>query len=79
MAGSALWSLAASSDPSALPSCGDQTLDCRQRQCTYSNPLSYEEFEDPDITRVADDYYLADTTMHMNPAVQIMHSKDCPH
>ena len=43
---------------------------------TYSNPLFYEEFEDPDVIRVGDDYYLAGTTMHMNPSVQIMHSKD---
>src|SRR5688572_26437362 len=32
---------------------------------TYSNPLFHEEFEDPDIIRVGDDYYLAGTTMHM--------------
>ncbi|HXR08662.1 MAG TPA: glycoside hydrolase 43 family protein, partial [Candidatus Acidoferrum sp.] len=43
---------------------------------TYSNPLFYEEFEDPDPIRVGEDYYLAGTTMHMNPAVIIMHSKD---
>lgn len=43
---------------------------------TYSNPLFYEEFEDPDVIRVGNDYYLAGTTMHMNPGVQIMHSKD---
>ncbi len=43
---------------------------------TYSNPLFYEEFEDPDVIRVGDDYYLAGTTMHMNPGVMIMHSKD---
>ena len=43
---------------------------------TYSNPLFYEEFEDPDVVRVGDDYYLAGTTMHMMPAVQLMHSKD---
>ena len=43
---------------------------------TYSNPLFYEEFEDPDVIRVGDTYYLAGTTMHMNPAVQIMQSKD---
>ena len=43
---------------------------------TYSNPLFYEEFEDPDVIRVDDDYYLAGTTMHMNPAVQLMHSRD---
>ncbi len=43
---------------------------------TYSNPLFYEEFEDPDPIRVGDDYYLAGTTMHMNPAVIVLHSKD---
>ncbi len=43
---------------------------------TYSNPLFYEEFEDPDVIRVGEDYYLVGTTMHMNPALQIMHSRD---
>ncbi len=43
---------------------------------TYSNPLFYGEFEDPDVIRVGDDYYLAGTTMHMNPPVEILHSKD---
>ncbi len=38
--------------------------------------MFYEEFEDPDIIRVGEDYYLAGTTMHMNPAVQITQSKD---
>jgi beta-xylosidase len=38
--------------------------------------LFYEEFEDPDVIRVGHDFYLAGTTMHMNPAVQIMHSTD---
>jgi beta-xylosidase len=43
---------------------------------TYSNPLFYEEFEDPDVIRVGEDYYLAGTTMHMNPALILLHSKD---
>lgn len=43
---------------------------------TYSNPLFYEEFEDPDVIRVGEDYYLAGTTMHMNPGLVVMHSKD---
>src|SRR5512145_577601 len=42
----------------------------------YSNPLFYGEFEDPDVIRVGDDYYLVGTTMHMNPALEILHSKD---
>ncbi len=43
---------------------------------TYSNPLFYEEFEDPDVIRVGEDYYLAGTTMHMNPGAIVLHSKD---
>lgn len=43
---------------------------------TYSNPLFYEEFEDPDVIRVGEDYYLAGTTMHMNPALIVLHSRD---
>jgi Beta-xylosidase len=38
--------------------------------------LFYEEFEDPDVIRVDNDYYLAGTTMHMNPALIVLHSKD---
>src|SRR5574344_238323 len=43
---------------------------------TYTNPLFYDEFSDPDILRVGNDYYLAGTTMHTVPGVNILHSKD---
>ena len=43
---------------------------------TFTNPLLYDEFSDPDIIRVGDDYYLAGTTMHTVPGVNILHSKD---
>lgn len=43
---------------------------------TYTNPLFYDEFSDRDILRVGDDYYLAGTTMHAVPGVNILHSKD---
>lgn len=43
---------------------------------TYTNPLFYDEFSDPDVIRVGDDYYLAGTTMHCLPGVVILHSKD---
>jgi xylan 1,4-beta-xylosidase len=75
LAGSALVSLAAA-DSSGLPPAAMKHWTADNGNGTYSNPLFYEEFEDPDVIRVGDDYYLAGTTMHMNPAVQIMHSKD---
>lgn len=76
------WLLAASlvsqSAPadSHLPAAARQHWTADNGNGTYSNPLFYEEFEDPDVIRVGEDFYLAGTTMHMNPAVQIMHSKD---
>jgi beta-xylosidase len=43
---------------------------------TFTNPLFYEEFSDPDLIRVGDDYYLTGTTMHTMPGLPILHSKD---
>lgn len=43
---------------------------------TYTNPLFYDEFSDPDIIRVGDDFYLAGTTMHSMPGLVVLHSKD---
>lgn len=43
---------------------------------TYTNPLFYDEFSDPDIIRVGDDFYLAGTTMHSVPGLVVLHSKD---
>jgi beta-xylosidase len=43
---------------------------------TYSNPLFYDEFSDPDIIRVGSDYYMTGTTMHTMPGLPILHSRD---
>ncbi len=43
---------------------------------TFTNPLFYDEFSDPDIIRVGDDFYLAGTTMHAMPSLVVLHSKD---
>lgn len=43
---------------------------------TFTNPLFYEEFSDPDLIRVGDDFYLTGTTMHAMPGLPILHSKD---
>ncbi len=43
---------------------------------TFTNPLFYDEFSDPDLIRVGDDYYLTGTTMHTMPGLPILHSKD---
>ncbi len=76
LAGGALISHAATSASPSLPLAANRHWTADNGNGTYSNPLFFEEFEDPDVIRVGEDYYLAGTTMHMNPAVQIMHSKD---
>lgn len=43
---------------------------------TYTNPLFYDEFSDPDMIRVGDDFYLTGTTMHTMPGLPILHSRD---
>ena len=43
---------------------------------TYSNPLFYDEFSDPDLIRVGDDFYLTGTTMHAMPGLPVLHSTD---
>ena len=68
--------LPASPSSAEFPAAAMQHWTADNGNGTYSNPLFYEEFEDPDPIRVGNDYYLAGTTMHMNPAVIIMHSKD---
>ncbi len=67
---------AASPDPGEISTVAARHWTADNGNGTYSNPLFYEEFEDPDPIRVGNDYYLAGTTMHMNPAVIVLHSKD---
>lgn len=67
---------AAEPDSSWIPSTAARSWAADNGNGTYSNPLFYEEFEDPDVIRVGEDYYLAGTTMHMNPGLVVMHSRD---
>jgi hypothetical protein len=55
IAGSSLFNFAAVPDSSAAAP--GWTAD--NGNGTYSNPLFYEEFEDPDVIRMGEDYYLA--------------------
>jgi beta-xylosidase len=76
LAGGTLLNQAAPSGPPVLPPAATKHWTADNGNGTYSNPLFYGEFEDPDPIRVGDDYYLAGTTMHMMPAVELLHSKD---
>lgn len=43
---------------------------------TFTNPLFYEEFSDPDLIRVGEDFYLTGTTMHSMPGLPVLQSRD---
>lgn len=43
------------------------------------NPIIPGMAPDPSIIRVDDDYYIATSTFHWNPGIQIFHSKDLSH
>ncbi|HTU66130.1 MAG TPA: glycoside hydrolase 43 family protein [Steroidobacteraceae bacterium] len=43
---------------------------------TYTNPIFYDEFSDPDLIRVGEDFYLTGTTMHSLPGLPVLRSKD---
>lgn len=43
---------------------------------TYSNPLFFDEFSDPDLIRVGTEFYLTGTTMHSMPGLPVLRSRD---
>lgn len=43
---------------------------------TYTNPVIYADFPDPDVIRVDSTYYMVSTTMHIFPGVTILKSYD---
>lgn len=43
---------------------------------TFTNPLFWDEFSDPDLIRVGPDFYLTGTTMHSMPGLPVLHSRD---
>src|SRR6185436_2041966 len=58
------------------PALAQRTWTADNGNGTFSNPLFYDEFSDPDLIRVGDDYYLTGTTMHTMPGLPILHSQD---
>ena len=43
---------------------------------TFTNPVLYGDYPDPDIIRVGSDFYLATTTFANVPGIEVLHSKD---
>lgn len=43
---------------------------------TFTNPILYDEFSDPDLIRVGDYFYMTGTTMHAMPGLPVLRSRD---
>lgn len=43
---------------------------------TYTNPVIYADYSDPDVIRVANDYYMVASSFHFSPGIPILQSKD---
>lgn len=43
---------------------------------TYSNPILYTDYSDPDVIRVGEDYYMVASSFSNSPALPVLHSKD---
>lgn len=52
------------------------TLSAQEAPGTARNPVIWADVPDPSVIRVGDTFYMSSTTMHMNPGVPIMESKN---
>ena len=43
---------------------------------TFTNPLMWGDWPDPDVIRVGDEFYMVSTSMHYVPGCPIIKSKD---
>lgn len=43
---------------------------------TYTNPVLYADYSDPDVVAVGEDYYLTASSFNCIPGLPILHSKD---
>ena len=43
---------------------------------TYTNPILYTDYSDPDAIRVGDDFFMVASSFSNTPSVPLLHSKD---
>ncbi len=43
---------------------------------TFTNPVIFANYPDPDIIRVGGDFYMVSSTFHHAPGIPICHSRD---
>ncbi len=71
----ALYATDAGAEPakSGLPT---QTWTADNGDGSYTNPIFYDEFSDPDVIKVDGWFYLTGTTMHTMPGLPVLRSRD---
>ncbi|MDT0684739.1 glycoside hydrolase family 43 protein [Autumnicola psychrophila] len=47
-----------------------------QEDGTYTNPILYSDYSDPDVIRVGDDFFMTASSFNATPGLPILHSKD---
>ncbi|MFN3648476.1 MAG: family 43 glycosylhydrolase [Armatimonadota bacterium] len=74
--GAALLLVSALAATGTAPRPSSRTWTADNGDGTFTNPLFYDEFSDPDLIRVGSDYYMTGTTMHAMPGLPLLHSRD---
>ena len=46
---------------------------------TYTNPILYADYSDPDVIRVGEDFYMVASSFTYLPGVPVLHSRDLAH
>ncbi|MES2988871.1 MAG: glycoside hydrolase 43 family protein [Pseudomonadota bacterium] len=49
------------------------------QQATYTNPIIYADYSDPDVIRVGSDYYMVASSFHLSPGIPVLKSRDLVH
>jgi len=50
--------------------------EAQENKQTYTNPIIFADYSDPDAIRVGEDYYMTSSSFSHFPALPILHSKD---
>jgi len=50
-----------------------------QAPATYTNPILYADYSDPDVIRVRRDYYMVASSFHFSPGIPVLRSRDLVH
>ena len=46
---------------------------------TYTNPILYADYSDPDVIRVGQDYFMVASSFHFSPGIPVLRSRDLVH